>query len=106
MSDLSNVLGAIKEGNLGAVGTQIVAGGDRLIPMGGLANEIRRIEDPIAREVDKVRVACTSASSTACRRSARSRMASARAAGRYDRPPIEQPRDILSTIFRGTAPRR
>jgi hypothetical protein len=97
LRNLSDLLGAIKDGNLATIGTQIVAGGDRLIPAGGLLNEFRRLEDPYARE------AKGPLERELNRLPFASRLVPPRLAATTGQP-IEQPRDILSTVFRGAAP--
>ena len=96
---MADILGAVKDGNLGAVGSQIIAGGDRLIPAGGLLNEMRRIEDPLAREVDKGPGGLIERELN--RLPFASRQLQPKLGATTGRP-IEQPRDILSTVVRGT----
>lgn len=96
LRNLSDLLGAIKEGRIEAIGQQIVTGGDRLIPAGGLLNEIRRLEDPLARE------AGTPIERELNRLPFASRTVPPRLSATTGQA-IEQPRDILSTVIRGSA---
>jgi zeta toxin len=103
LRNLADILGAVKDGNVAGVGQELMTSGDRLIPMGGLLNEIRRMQDPYAREPAKE----FSPRAIIEREANRLPFASRTVAPRLTSTtglPIEQPRDILSTVIRGSAP--
>jgi hypothetical protein len=92
---LSDVLGAIKDGNVSKVGSMIGAVGDRFIPAEALLNEIRRIQDPLARQPGNL------AERELNRVPFASQVVPPRIASTTGQP-LEQPRDVLSTLVRGT----
>lgn len=100
LRNLSDILGAVKDGNLAGFSQELVSSGDRLIPMGGLLNEIRRIEDPYAREVSK-ELPRGIIEREANRLPFASRTVAPRLTATTGQP-VEQPRDILSTVLRGS----
>ena len=107
LRNLADILSAIKDGRVEGVAQQFVSSGDRLIPMGGLLNEIRRLEDPYAREVSK-----EIPRGILEREMNRLPSVGPFPGSRFVNPQltattgegVERPRDILSTVLRGTAP--
>lgn len=95
LKGLADILGVVKDGNVEKLGTNFTSIGDRLIPAESLLNEIRRVADPITREPDN----------PLQREANRIPFLSSTVPPRYTATtgnPVQDPRDILSTIFRGT----
>lgn len=97
LRNLGDVLEASKTGNIKTIGKSILATGDRLVPLGGLANEARKYTDQIARDPQSIEEHFEN----------RIPGLSTRVPPRYTATtgkPMEQPQDPLSLAFRGTPP--
>jgi len=95
LKGLADVLSGIKEGTIGGTASSITQLADRLVPAESLMNELRRLQDPFAREPQNVLEREESRLPFA------SRLVQPRLAATTGQPE-EQPRDIFSTLVRGT----
>jgi cell wall-associated NlpC family hydrolase len=95
LKGLADVLSGIKEGTIGGTASSITQLADRLVPAESLMNELRRMEDPYARDPQNV------VQREASRLPFASRTVQPRLTATTGQPE-EQPRDLVATLLRGT----